>query len=210
MIAGQARILIAMTAGLFVAAAHADGLSENEARQRAEQTFRTAFTRGNQQIAARVMQQDETQALCSKYRNAPPREVAEKIEKSQLAAISYPASGTLLGDWRQGERIAQDGYGLRFTDADAKKPNGGNCYACHQLAPQEISYGTLGPSLYRYGKLRGASEAVQRYTYGKIYDSEAFTACSGMPRLGHNNVLTPEQIRHLVALLLDPESPVNK
>jgi sulfur-oxidizing protein SoxX len=51
---------------------------------------------------------------------------------------------------------------------------------------------------------------VQRYVYGKIYNSQAFLACSQMPRFGHNGVLTEEQITHLVALLLDPDSPVNK
>jgi hypothetical protein len=31
-----------------------------------------------------------------------------------------------------------------------------------------------------------------------------------LPRFGHNGVLTPEQIAHLVALLLDPTSEVNR
>jgi hypothetical protein len=31
-----------------------------------------------------------------------------------------------------------------------------------------------------------------------------------MPRLGYSGTLTPEQIKHLVALLLDPASPVNR
>jgi sulfur-oxidizing protein SoxX len=31
-----------------------------------------------------------------------------------------------------------------------------------------------------------------------------------MPRFGHNGVLTEEQITDLVALLLDPASPVNR
>jgi sulfur-oxidizing protein SoxX len=116
----------------------------------------------------------------------------------------------LLGDWRQGEKIAQDGYGLRFTDPDTKRPNGGNCYNCHRIAPAEISFGTVGPSLYRFGALRGTGEATQRYVYAKIYDSQASLACSQMPRFGHNSVLTEEQITHLVALLLDPASPVNQ
>jgi L-cysteine S-thiosulfotransferase len=199
---------------VFAAALLATGCAsrppEEGARARAEQTFRGAFTHGNQELAARVMRQDEVQQLCTQYRNHPPKDVAEKIEKSQQATIVYPASGRLMGDWREGEKIAQDGYGFRFTDTNTKRPNGGNCYACHQIAPQEISYGTLGPSLRGYGRRRGAGEATQRYTYAKIYNSEAFSACSNMPRLGYNKVLTPEQITHLVALLLDPESPANK
>jgi len=188
----------------------ASGPSDDEARQRAERVFRESFTHGNRQMAARVEQQDDVQALCTRYRNEPPRDLADRIEAAETADIRYPASGKFLGDWRQGERIAQDGYGLRFTDPDTKRPNGGGCYNCHRIAPAEISYGTLGPSLYRFGALRGAGEPVQRYVYGKIYDSQAFLACSNMPRFGHNGVLTEEQIAHLVALLLDPESPVNK
>jgi L-cysteine S-thiosulfotransferase len=121
----------------------ASAVPDDEVRQRAERVFRESFTHGNRQMAARVETQDEVQALCSRYRSAPPREVAEKIEKTQAASIRYPASGKFIGDWRQGERIAQDGYGLRFTDPDTKRPNGGNCYNCHRISPQEISYGTI-------------------------------------------------------------------
>jgi sulfur-oxidizing protein SoxX len=188
----------------------AGGVSDDDARQRAERVFREAFTHGNRQMAAQVERQDEVQALCTRYRNEPPKEVAEKIERSQFAGIRYPVSGKMLGDWRQGEKIAQDGYGMRFTDPDTKRPNGGGCYNCHRIAPAEISFGTIGPSLYRFGALRGTGEAIQRYVYGKIYDSQASTACSQMPRFGHNGVLTEEQIAHLVALLLDQDSPVNK
>jgi sulfur-oxidizing protein SoxX len=78
------------------------------------------------------------------------------------------------------------------------------------LSKAEISFGTIGPSLYNFGKLRGASEAIQRYAYGKIYNPQAFSACSNMPRFGHNRILTPEQMKHLTALLLDPASPVNQ
>ncbi|HMH16933.1 MAG TPA: sulfur oxidation c-type cytochrome SoxX [Burkholderiales bacterium] len=204
------KTILSLFVGAGLVAGCVTQLSDSEARQRAEQTFREAFTHGNRQMAARVDEQDEVQALCTKYRNEPPRDVAEKIEKSQAATIKYPAPGKLIGDWRLGEKIAQDGYGMRFTDPDPKRPNGGNCYNCHQIATQEISFGTIGPSLQGFGKLRGQSEPVQKYVYGKIYNAEAFAACSNMPRFGHNGVLTEEQITHLVALLLDPASPVNK
>ena len=201
------RVSLILLAGL---AGCAGAPSDDETRARAEQVFRESFTHGNRQMAARVDRQDEVQALCTRYRNEPPKEVADRIEAAETAAIRYPASGKFLGDWRKGEKIAQDGYGLRFTDPDTKRPNGGGCYNCHRIAPAEISYGTVGPSLYRFGALRGAGEPVQRYVYAKIYDSQAFLACSHMPRFGHNGILTEEQITHLVALLLDPESPVNK
>jgi sulfur-oxidizing protein SoxX len=183
--------------------------SAGELDQRAEILFNEAFAKARPELRARIVQ-DDVQKICTHYRNAPPAEVRQQIEASQLATIRFPSSGKLIGDWKRGEKLAQDGYGLRFTDATANRPNGGNCYACHQLAPSELSYGTLGPSLYRYGKLRGASKEIVTYTYSKIYNPQAFAACSNMPRFGHHDVLTPDQIADAVALLLDPESPVNK
>jgi sulfur-oxidizing protein SoxX len=78
------------------------------------------------------------------------------------------------------------------------------------MTPQEISYGNIGPSLLGYGKLRGNSAAIQKYTYGKIYNAQAYSACSNMPRFGHNGILGEKQIKDVTALLLDPDSPVNK
>jgi len=204
------KTILLLTAAVAALAGCAGGLSDDEARARAERVFRESFSHGNRPMAAKVEEQDEVQALCTRYRNEPPKAVADGIERSQAASIRYPASGKLLGDWRQGEKIAQDGYGLRFTDPDTKRPNGGNCYNCHRIAPAEISFGTIGPSLTRFGVIRGTGEATQRYVYGKIYDSQASLACSHMPRFGHNGVLSEAQITHLVALLLDPDSPVNK
>ena len=89
-------------------------------------------------------------------------------------------------------------------------PGGGNCYNCHQLAKAEISYGTIGPSLYQFGKLHGYGVDMQKYAYGKVFNPEAYAACTNMPRFGHNGILTEEQIKDVVALLMDPNSPVNK
>jgi sulfur-oxidizing protein SoxX len=156
------------------------------------------------------LEQDEVQKACSVADGKmPDKAVLEALEKAQLAAIKYPADGKLLGDWRAGERIAQTGTGKQYSDNPAV-PSGANCYACHQLTAQEISFGTIGPSLLGYGKLRGNSEAIQRYTYGKIYNSNAYSACSNMPRFGHQGILTEEQIKNVTALLLDPQSPVNQ
>ena len=87
------------------------------------------------------------------------RPLAEAIQKREQATIEYPADGKFIGDWKKGEALAQSGYGLRFTDYPATRANGGNCYACHQISKQEVSYGTLGPSLFQYGKLRDFTEA---------------------------------------------------
>ena len=190
---------------LFGCATHA---SDAEAERAALAMMKTSF-RAQGQAGLDRLDRDEVQALCSKHPNGLPRDLAEKLEKAQLATIRYPASGKLMGDWREGERIAQSGVGKQFND-DPSRPSGGNCYACHRLSPQELSFGTIGPSLYRFGEQRGTSDAIRRYAYGKIYNPEAFSACSNMPRFGHNRILTEDQITHLVALLLDPDSPVNK
>ena len=157
------------------------------------------------------LNQDEVQRLCSEYSGdkALPKDVAERIEKSQQAAIVYPADGKYLGDWKAGERIAQTGVGLQFTDT-AGAAAGGNCYACHELTKAELAFGTIGPSLYNFGKIRGFTPEMQKYAYGKVYNSEAYSACSNMPRFGHNKILTEQQLKDVVALLMDPSSPVNK
>jgi sulfur-oxidizing protein SoxX len=155
--------------------------------------------------------QDETQRLCTQYHAGVPMppEIAQRIEKAETATLKYPADGKYLGDWKSGEKIAQSGQGKQYTD-DPAKPAGGNCYACHQLTTKELSYGTIGPSLLHFGKTRGYTEQVQKYAYGKVYNSEAFAACSSMPRFGHNGILTEQQIKDVVALLMDPSSPVNQ
>ena len=176
---------------------------------RATQVMKSSFKERGQAKLDRL-DPDETMALCNKYATGTlPREVAKKIESINSKALKLPANGQLLGDWKAGEKVAQSGVGKQFSDNPAN-PSGGNCYACHQLAPQELAYGNIGPSLYNYGKLRGNSKEIQQYTFGKIYNAEAYSACSNMPRFGHSGILTEQQIKDVVALLLDPESPVNK
>jgi L-cysteine S-thiosulfotransferase len=153
---------------------------------------------------------DETMRQCSADRNHPPKPVADAIQQREKATIVYPPDNKLVGDWKSGEKIAQSGYGLRFSDYPPRRANGGNCYACHQLTRQEVSYGTLGPSLLGYGKIRKFSDADTKAAYEKIYDSHAAFPCSNMPRFGTNKILTIEQIKDLVALLMSPDSPVNK
>ena len=182
---------------------------EQEARAKALAMMKASFKERGQAKLDRL-EQDEAQRLCSIYaEKAPPKDVAEKIEKAQLALLKYPADGNYLGDFKAGERVAQSGVGKQFSD-DPKNPAGGNCYACHQLTKAEVSYGTIGPSLYNFGKVRGFTPEMQKYAYGKVYNSQAFSACSNMPRFGHNGILTEQQIKDVVALLMDPKSPVNQ
>ena len=151
--------------------------------------------------------QDGIQRVCTETRDKPPAELAKQLEADQLKTIVFP-QGSLIGDWRNGEGIAQNGRGMQWTDKPGT-PNGGSCYNCHQLSPKEISFGTIGPSLTGFGAKRGSGPEVQRYVYGKIYNAKAFSVCSQMPRLGYSGTLTEQQIKDLVGLLLDPASPVN-
>ena len=145
-------------------------------------------------------------------------DAAEALQKAALKTVRMPADGKFIGDWREGEKLAQNGRGMTWTDKSAaSSANGGNCYNCHQITKAEISYGTIGPSLWNYGKLRGvasladpASAAVIQYTWSKLWNSKAANACSNMPRMGHMGLLDEQQIRHVMALLLDPKSPVNQ
>ena len=163
------------------------------------------------------LKQDLGQAACSTP-NAPPEAVAKQIEAEALATVRWPQGGQYIGDWREGEKLAQNGRGMTWTDATADtKANGAQCYNCHQVSKAEISFGTIGPSLYNYGKLRGvkdvadpAAAPVVQYTWGKLWNSKAYSACSNMPRFGHAQLLNEQQVRDVMALLLDPKSPVNQ
>ena len=170
-------------------------------------------------VKASVLNADETNRLCSAadVTGQPLDEkTARALEAANFKTIKWPSDGKFLGDWQEGEKIAQSGRGMTWTDT-AGAANGGNCYNCHQMSKEEISFGTIGPSLYNYGKLRGVtdpaspeSKPILEYTWGKIWNSKAYSACSNMPRAGHSGILTEGQVRDIVGLLLDPKSPVNQ
>ena len=171
-------------------------------------------------VKVSVLNPDDINTACSAAEVAGKpldQDAAMALQATQLKTIKWPTDGKYLGDWKKGEALAQSGRGQTFTDS-ADTPNGGNCYNCHQLDPKEISFGTIGPSLTGYGKTRGvtadptspASKAVIEYTWGKIYNSRAYNACSVMPRAIHKGIITEGQARDLMALLLSPDSPVNK
>lgn len=165
------------------------------------------------------LEQTEIQKVCSEANAAGqevPKATREKLEKALYDKIPYPADGVYVGDWKEGEKIAQNGRGMQFSDV-AGVPNGANCYACHQISPSEISYGNQGPSLLKYGSIRGVkdpaskdSEAMVKYTWARIWNTHSVNLCSNMPRFGDAGILTTAQIKDVMALLLSPDSPVNK
>jgi sulfur-oxidizing protein SoxX len=175
--------------------------------QEVEKILKRDFHARGQAGMDRVVQ-DGLQRLCTGSGDKPPAELAKALEADQMKAIPFP-SGNLIGSWQRGERIAQGGRGLTWSDKPGG-PNDGSCYNCHQLSPEEASFGTIGPTLRNFGKLRGSGPEIQKYVYGKIYNAKAYNLCSQMPRLGYSGTLTEEQIKDLVGLLLDPASPVNQ
>lgn len=186
--------------------------------QIALQVTQSSF-QANGQAGMDRLQQDDANRLCSAADVAGQPlddKTAQAIEAANLKTVKWPADGKFLGDWKNGEKLAQSGRGLTWSDK-AGSDNGGNCYNCHQITKEEISYGTIGPSLYRYGTLRGvtdpnspAAKAVVEYTWGKLWNARAYSACSQMPRVGHNAILKESELKDVMALLLDPASPANK
>lgn len=201
--------LLACAASASVLLASASYAADSDTAKAVVAMLKSDFKSKGPATVERVLNQDEAQRVCSETPKDLPREAAAALEAGQLKTVRYPADGNYLGDWKAGERIAQNGRGMQSSDA-AGSANGGNCYACHQISKEEISFGNIGPSLYQYGKLRGQTDAVMKYTWAKIYNAQAFRACSSMPRFGHNGILDEKQIRDVMALLLDPASPANK
>ncbi|MCC2674137.1 MAG: hypothetical protein K0R58_1084 [Ramlibacter sp.] len=212
-------IVLTLSAVAVVVGCAAVGSPAADADKVAAEMVRTGFRSQGIAKIERVTAIDETLQACNAADVAgKPLDpaAAKRIEEANLKTVKWPGDGKFLGDWKQGEQIAQSGRGLTWTDA-ANAANGGNCYNCHQITKEEISFGTIGPSLYHYGKLRGvtdpnsaAAKPIVEYTWGKIWNAKAYNACSNMPRSGHMGNLTEQQIKHIMALLLDPASPVNK
>jgi sulfur-oxidizing protein SoxX len=201
---------------LLVVAGCASTPSSADLDQQTQAMLKTSFSsRGIAKMDR--LDQDLGQKACSSAQ--PPSEaVAKRDETDALASIKWPSDGRYIGDWREGEKLAQNGRGMSWREkSTATSENGGSCYNCHQIGKQEVSYGNIGPSLYNYGKLRGVKDVadpvsapIVKYTWGKIWNSKAYAACSDMPRFGYAHILDENQIRNVMALLLDPKSPVNQ
>jgi L-cysteine S-thiosulfotransferase len=206
--AAMKRALLILAAALGACASTPQKPFSTEAELREVQAVlkRDFHARGSAALSR--LEPDAVQQACNLSDNVPPEAVVKTLEAEQMASIRFP-SGSLVGDWQRGQRIAQSGRGLQWNDGP-KDVAGGSCYNCHQLSPQETSHGTLGPSLLGFGKLRGNTPEIQKYAYGRIYNSKAYNLCSQMPRLGHSGTLSEQQIKDLVAYLVDPASPVNK
>lgn len=178
----------------------------------AEQIVAEAYGSTAPDLKRRTVQ-DASQHTCSAVGDAKlSRAQSAAIVKTARDGMQYPASGKLTGDWKIGAELVAEGRGQRIVNGKVEdlKENGALCINCHAMDPKEVNAGNVGPSLSGYGTQRGNSEAVARYTYERIYNAWAFMPCSNMPRLGASGFLTPEQIAHVVAYLIDAQSPANK
>ena len=213
-------VAAALVAGCAAGAGSSDAPSTAELDAMAKNIVNASFhDKGIVSVKQAFAADDETIRLCNAADVAgkPLDEAtAKRIEALNMQTIKWPSDGKYLGDWKEGEKIAQSGRGMTWTDK-AGAANGGNCYNCHQIDKKEISFGTIGPSLYQYGKLRGvtdpdsaAARPIVEYTWAKMWNAKAYNACSGMPRFGHGGLLDETQLKHLMALILDPKSPVNQ
>jgi L-cysteine S-thiosulfotransferase len=166
--------------------------------------------RAHGQAGLERLQQSPMQRICSQPQPDPSQAGArQQVQRQALESVRYPDDARWLGDWHRGEQIAQSRLGRQYSDPpDA--PGGGNCYACHELSGAEIAFGTIGPSLNHYLQHNGSSDDALRRTWARIWNPHAFNVCSVMPRFGDADILTAEQIRDVMALLLDPDSPVNR
>ena len=205
------KLIIAALLAVAFSPVHAD----SKLAAKVDKLVADSFKPGAGQDMSRL-EQDETQKVCSVTRNNPTAEQAAAINAREKATIKYPDNNQLMGDWKSGEKLVKGGFGMRIGSIEPDKVerqkggNGGNCYACHAMDPKEVAAGNLGPSLTGYGALRGASDDIVKYTYDKLYNTQATVACSNMPRMGHNGILTPAQIADITAYLVSPESSLNK
>jgi sulfur-oxidizing protein SoxX len=201
---------LSAAAGLLVAGC-ATYPDQTTTRQMAEKMVFEAFSGSPAHL--KRLEQDHSQQICSKVGDAKlSQDEAAEVVSLARESIKYPASGQIVGNWKTGDMLAHDGSGDRIRDGktENRKENGALCQNCHALAPGEINVGNVGPALTGYGKQRGNSEAIAKYTYDKIYNAWVYFPCSNMPRLGATGHLTPEQVAHMVAYLIDPQSPINK
>ena len=189
-------------------AAGAASAQERPAQAVIDAYLKSTFGKASAEWQARI-KPDDSLAVCNTTRNNPSSAESEAMLKRESARVVYPADGKFLGDWKKGYQVANNGRGGQFSDPPGTV-SGGNCFACHQLDPKEVSYGTLGPSLSAYGKDRKYDPETIKDAYTKIYNSMAVVPCSNMPSFGDTKVLDEQQIKDVMAYLFDPESPVNK
>jgi sulfur-oxidizing protein SoxX len=151
--------------------------------------------------------QDETQKVCSQYRNARRKMLPQRsslASRGQSSIRRRPADGRLEERREAGrERLRRPLHRL----SRRASPTAATAMPATSSPRRRSATGTLGPSLLEYGKIRKFAEADIKAVYERIYNPHAAIACANMPRLGASKFLTIDQIRDLVAYVMSPDSP---
>src|SRR5260221_12601542 len=96
--------ILALSLAGAIAAGCASMMMESDKSAEALAVLKASF-RENGQAKLDRLDQDDEQKTCSQYTatNPGPKDVAEKIDRPQLAPIKYP-QGSPMADWKLGER----------------------------------------------------------------------------------------------------------
>ena len=98
---------------------------------------------GRLEVAVRSGRHDEgmlgASRQCRRRRSPTRLHSARKPASNILPTASSSATG------RGARRSRNPATGCASPIIPPRAPNGGNCYACHQLTKAEVSYGTIGP-----------------------------------------------------------------
>ncbi|MGB8856286.1 MAG: sulfur oxidation c-type cytochrome SoxX, partial [Burkholderiales bacterium] len=108
------KIVVTASALGFLAACAA--MVSGPSTQEVSETIKASFAEKGIAKLDRL-NQTEAQKTCSEYaQTALPADKRALLEKSALDSVKYPADGKFLGDWKEGEKIAQNGRGLQWSD----------------------------------------------------------------------------------------------
>ena len=166
------------------------------------------------------LQQDAGQRACSSAERRPRRRRGQAHrERDRWPRSRCPPAARYLGDWREGEKLAQNGRGMTWTDASADTD--GQRRQLLQLppdrarprsrsAPSARACTTTASCAACRDPADPAAAPIVAVHLGQAVERQGLHACSSMPRFGHAGLLNEDAAADLMALLLDPKSPVNQ
>jgi L-cysteine S-thiosulfotransferase len=158
------------------------------------------------------LNQDLGQSACSTD-TAPPDAVVAAIEKEALdeASAGQPTTSWATG---AGERIAQSGRGMTWTDRSAA--TAGQRRQLLQLPPDRRPRSrtarsaractTTARTAASPDRPTRSPRVIVEYTWGKLWNARLQRLLEHAP-LRPRRPARREQLRHLMALLLDPRRP---
>ena len=130
---------------------------------------------------------DDAMRLCSQYRDIRRAKCARRSNLAQKATIRYPVDGKLIGDWKEGEKLASSGRGghIGFIQPDPPgRLRGGNCYACHQLARRKSPTAPSAPACSISASCAAIRRRHHQVRLRQDLQLQRLHACSNMPRFG--------------------------